>query len=100
MIKEKIIIQLKKILSEMGVEDSEINIDFPPDISRGDYFTNIAFIASKKLNKNPFELAEEIVEKLNSSDLAKDFESIEAVKPGFINFTLSNRSLINQIEEL
>jgi len=50
------------------------------------------------LNTNsPLELAQVIVEKLGSHP---DFEKIEAVAPGFINFYLSAKYLQNQVQNI
>ena len=52
--------------------------------------------------KNPLELAEKIVSVLNSKilNLNSGFDKIEAVKPGFINFYLSNDYLQDQVQSI
>ena len=47
--------------------------------------------------KNPLELAQEIVKKLGYQP---EFEKIEAVEPGFINFYLSKKYLQNQVQNI
>ncbi len=88
---------LDSLASEMGVSDIEFKVERPKDESNGDFASNIALVLSKKLKKNPYDLALEIVKKVN---LTEEFEKIEAVKPGFINFYLSQKYLQNQVKEI
>ena len=74
-------------------------IERPENKNFGDYSTNVALKLAKKEKKNPMDLAKEIAEKLASSQDAI-FAKIEAVPPGFINFTLSNGYLQKQISEI
>lgn len=126
MIKEKIIDQLEKILSEMAIPFAEISLETPADNSHGDYTTNIAFAAyrglaiatdshvpggdKKGINwaninakqgswKNPLELAQEVAERFQKGkDTA--VEKVEAMKPGFINFYLSTEYLLDKLKEI
>ena len=60
-----------------------------PDIS--DYQCDDVFKLSKEYHKNPIEIGEEIVDKLNNLPNFDDyFKKVEFVKPGFINLSLSN----------
>ena len=52
----------------------------------GDYSSNVALILSKKIGKNPMEIAETIVAYQNKEE--KLF-SVSATKPGFVNFNIS-----------
>ncbi|MCX8084776.1 MAG: arginine--tRNA ligase [Calditerrivibrio sp.] len=60
-------------------------VEIPKKAENGDFATNVAFVLSKKLKKNPIEIAEEIVSKLDKNSFSK----VEVAKPGFINFFLS-----------
>ena len=62
-----------------------------PDEQFGDYATNVALQLSKKLGKNPRELAEKII-----AGLPKDSAIAQAdiAGPGFINIMLSDAALI------
>lgn len=71
------------------------NIDIEPVVSRpdeqfGDYATNVALQLSKKLDKNPREVAETIISELKSESI----ESSEVAGPGFINIRLNNQALL------
>jgi len=85
-IKEQLVLEIKKILQGAGIEDTTPKVDYPLDPKHGDYATNVALIAAKRLNRNPIELAEEIAAKLKTDFI----ERIEVVKPGFINFWIKD----------
>ena len=59
---------------------------------------NLAMVLAKALHKNPLEVAKEIVEKIGDSAL--DFDKIEAVAPGFINFYFSQKYLQDQVQSI
>ena len=89
---------LKDVLNELGISDLEPVIERPSDLKNGDYSTNIALIAAKNAGKNPRELAEEIVKKLQDiSPKLQVFERIETAGAGFINFWISKEELIKGI---
>lgn len=67
-----------------------------PQLQFGDYSSNVALILAKKLKRNPMELAEEIKSHIENS---KDIESVQALKPGFINIWLSKESLVIPLEQ-
>ena len=110
MIRDGIKEVLKKALKDLGVEDFEPQIERPKDSSNGDYSTNLAlnlftnsrFMIKDSGFKNPMELAEKIIYILNTKYKIQntDFEKIVAVKPGFINFYLSNSYLQTQVGEI
>ena len=54
--------KIKARVAVLGIESIDINWEHPADLSNGDYSTNIALIASKKVGKNPKEVAQEIVD--------------------------------------
>jgi arginyl-tRNA synthetase len=96
-VSEKIYSILEKIALGLGVSGIEFKVERPKDQRNGDFSSNIALALSKKLNKNLFDLALEIAKKLKNE---AEFEKIEAVKPGFINFYLSKKYLADQIQKI
>lgn len=86
---------IKKVLNEPGIEPT---VTPPKNSIFGDYSTNVALILSKKLGKDPKEVAEDLIEKLKEENLS-GIGKIEAVG-GFINFKLSNEYLQNKVEEI
>ena len=80
-----------------GVEIGDIALEHPENMEHGDYSSNVAMIVAKKIKKNPLELAQQIVEKIGE---AEEIEKVEAVAPGFINFTLSKQFLISELAKI
>ena len=66
-----------------------------PDLCQ--YQCNGALAAAKEYHKAPIQMAEEIVGILKDS---KDFKEISAIKPGFINITLSDSFLSGYIDKM
>lgn len=98
MLKQKITQLIEKVLTEKGIADANVMVDYPMDANHGDYASNIALSTAKKLGRNPTELAEEFVEALNQANQeAKLFEKITVAKPGFINFKVTNESLVSTL---
>ena len=67
-----------------------------PQLQFGDFSSNIALILAKQLKRNPLEVAEEIKSHIQDND---DIESIQVLKPGFINVWLSKDTLIAPLEQ-
>jgi arginyl-tRNA synthetase len=74
----------------------------PPEISEhGDYASNIALASAKTLGKNPRELAEEIKKSVMASSEAGSFiEKIDVAGPGFLNITLKDQCLCDDIQKV
>ena len=72
-------------------------LDFDPDLSPSpenidaDYSSNAPLKLAKALHRPPIEIATELEKKLNSVAISN---------PGFLNFTLSNDSLVSEINSL
>lgn len=89
--------ELEKILRSIV---SEMHGDVPPgelikssDLNHGDYVTNIALVLSKQLKKSPMDIAQEIADELEDIKGKYGLKKIEVVKPGFINFWMSDAIL-------
>lgn len=94
--KDKIIDSLKKVTGEVKIE-----LEFPEQAEFGDYSTNIALILAKKKERNPKEVASEIVEKLKvDKELTKLASKIEVAGPGFINFFISSEALVDELKKI
>lgn len=77
------------------LEWDEIVIEIPKDTSHGDYATNTAMRITKRVQKNPREVAQGIIDGLCFEDAA--IESASIAGPGFINFVMKSDSLANII---
>ena len=66
-----------------------------PDLC--EYQCNGALAAAKEYKKAPFIIAEEVAARLSDHSM---FSMVEAVKPGFLNFRLSEAYLAGYLEEM
>ena len=77
-----------------------VSLETPKDREFGDFATNAAMVGAKNMGKNPRELANEFVPKLQELDFV---ENVTVAGPGFINlkikddFILKNASVPTQI---
>lgn len=78
------------IITGLGLEQVDFEVEHPADLANGDYSTNIAMVLGKKIGKNPIDIANEMQHGLFAS-FGEDMEKIEVAGPGFINFYLSKK---------
>ncbi len=86
MIQTKLKSFINEYLKNQDCEISNWSVAINTREGFGDYSSNIALILSKKIGKNPMEVAEEIV--ASHTENEKLF-SVSATKPGFVNFHVS-----------
>ena len=72
-----------------GVELDSVHVERPNDPSHGDFATNVALANARVLKRNPREVAENLVEALDTPLVAK----AEVAGPGFVNFWLTPEAL-------
>lgn len=100
-----VIDQVKEIIQNsltiLNYPHIDFSLDKPKFLNQGDLSTNVAMMLKKiplTTNKNPIEIANEIVDHLDKNLFSK----IEIVKPGFINFFIAPQtinSLLHRIEQ-
>ncbi|MBP9719162.1 MAG: arginine--tRNA ligase [Candidatus Levybacteria bacterium] len=96
MMKETLVQAIQKALTAENITDIVIQVSIPIDQKHGDYTSNVAMVAAKKIGKNPFEVAEGL--KGTLSEMAVEgIRKIEVVKPGFLNFWLDQEFIIAQL---
>ena len=66
--------------------------------THGDYSVNIAMILSKELKKNPSEIAQKIINKIEEL-YPENFSSMNIAGPGFINFKISPKILFEKLKD-
>ncbi len=66
------------------LKDAIILFNVPAQSDHGDFATNVAMTLTKKLKRNPKEIAQEIIDSLDYDETV--LEKIEIAGPGFINF--------------
>ena len=77
---------------------SGINVDIPPKKFKCDLSTNVAMVLSKINNKSPIELAEQLAPIIKNKD--KLVETVNIVKPGFINIKFKKLFWANFTKEI
>jgi len=91
-LKKKLINALKKI--NVGVDEKLIDLQPPNLLSFGDYSTSIALKLAKNLKQDPLNIGKKIINNLAKDEL---IEKVELIKPGFINFWLSKKTLFSNL---
>jgi arginyl-tRNA synthetase len=79
----------------------QIKIDLPENIEFGDYSTNVALKTDKAKGEDVGNYAKKLVEKLRTDGRLQEFVSkIEVAGGGFINFYLSERTLLDELSKI
>lgn len=96
--------ELKEILQEaikdLGGKDVVVTIERPSDPKHGDYTSNVALMVSKKLGKNPREIAEGIAKSVGQTAKSLGLEKVEVAGAGFVNFYLSTGYLLGELQKI
>ena len=79
-----------------NLADLTFAIDYPPALEMGAYSCNVAMILAPLLKKNPLEIGAEIVNFV-TPNFESEMKKIEVVKPGFINFYLTEKKLSDNL---
>lgn len=96
-----IIFDLTKIVSEAFEECGydknlgEVSVSDRLDLCQ--FQCNGAFSGAKQYRKPPFVIAEEVAERLSKNNI---FKSVQMVKPGFINLTLTDDAIVRKAKAI
>lgn len=74
-----------QVTSALGMPEVAFAVERPADMSHGDWACNVALVLSKQIGKNPKDVAQEVLEKLQEEKIPNIFK-MEIAGPGFINF--------------
>ncbi|KIX90723.1 arginine--tRNA ligase [Staphylococcus microti] len=87
-VKQTLIEEIEKSIKKAELADTvpHIKVEIPKDTQNGDYATNIAMVLTKIAKRNPREIAQLIVENLDTE--AAHVQKVDIAGPGFINFYL------------
>ncbi|WP_367121051.1 arginine--tRNA ligase [Staphylococcus capitis] len=98
-VKQTLIEEIEASIKKAGLAEDipEIKIEIPKDTKNGDYSSNIAMVLTKIAKRNPREIAQAIVDNLDTSKA--HVKEIDIAGPGFINFYLDNQYLTQIIPE-
>lgn len=91
----KITITIKEIIKQLFDIDIDVQLS-RPDSRFGDFATNIAMQLTKKVGKNPREIAEMIIDKLRETG---DFTEVTIAGPGFINLRVLAKCLATSLTD-
>lgn len=90
-----LVLKINEIIKELGYDETpEVSVSNRPDIS--DYQYNGAFKLAKIMHKSPMVIADGIVSKLKNNDMFSEVSNVN----GFINITLSDKALIDYLNEI
>ncbi len=98
--KQKIKKDLEQTIKKVfNLEIENVHLEHPDNSDHGDFASNFAMVNFKKIKgfKNPLELAEKLKQEFPKKDY---LEKISILKPGFINFYLSEQNIIVQTQEI
>ena len=85
---------LLEVIKELGYEIDNVKLEVSGRRELGQFQINEAFSLGKKNHENPREVANKIVEKLDSR-----FVNVNIAGPGFINISFSDDVLINYLNK-
>jgi len=89
---------IEAVLSGMGVESAEIQLERPKDPAHGDFATNVALTLASVLKRPPRAIAEEIAERLDLA--AAGVQAVEIAGPGFLNFRRDQRQVAAVLKDV
>lgn len=84
-----------KEVYDLEPDEKILSVETPRDPKMGDYSTSVAMRLARTLHKAPMDIAMPLVENLRANYDGAD--SVEAVKPGFINFRMKASALSSVI---
>ena len=82
---------------DTDLSDTNIEVKENKEKEFGDFSTNLALVLSKKISKQPKDIAEPLVKALGKKDF---IDRIEIAGPGFINFFLSQKSRVDILKTI
>jgi arginyl-tRNA synthetase len=87
-IRDTLTAALRTALTEVGIEaPAEIHLERPARREHGDWSSNVALATAKANDRNPRELAGQLVDRLTAAPPAH-VAAVEIAGPGFVNFRL------------
>jgi arginyl-tRNA synthetase len=99
MIRDQVLLDLRKALKKLKLPTRDIHLEHPAALEHGDYATNVALQLAKlpqgKIWHSSIELANEIA-KL-TQNYTRAYAKITVAKPGFINFILTQKTLLSSL---
>lgn len=88
---------VKDALAKLGYPEVPFVVEYPADVSHGDYSSNAALLVAGETGENPIDVADKILQQMEISEGVAD---INVAKPGFINFFLKRDFFAKQVAEI
>lgn len=91
---------IRKEIEKLVPAGANFSVERTANPELGDYSSNIALMLSKKVGKNPHEVAKEMKSQLlrrPTSKLGEVVERIEVAGPGFLNFWIQKEALTSAL---
>ena len=70
------------------INPTDIDVEYPRNLSHGDWASNVALVMAKTLRRPPRQLAEQLADHLRGAQIPH-VQAVEVAGPGFLNFHLS-----------
>ena len=99
--KEKLELLLEEAFLNLGYDKSysKVSISSRPDLC--DFQINTVFSIAKEKHENPVEIGNKLIEEIKKINSISDYvQKIEFVLPGFINITISDKFISNELNSL
>ncbi|MBP9757375.1 MAG: arginine--tRNA ligase [Candidatus Pacebacteria bacterium] len=95
-VRNRLRVALAAALADHGVvvDPTDIKIEYPLDLSHGDYASGVAMKYAKQAGVAPKMLAEQLVTAVGKLD---GVQSIEVAGPGFVNITLTPQEVASTV---
>ncbi len=92
--------QLKEALIKIAVDTTAVEIVFdrPKNPEHGDLATNVAMLLASQLHKNPRQIAQDLIDKLDLDD--RLIARVEIAGAGFMNFFLNEQYYREALREI
>ncbi|MDQ5968920.1 MAG: arginyl-tRNA synthetase [Patescibacteria group bacterium] len=90
---------VKKWLKDSLSVEADFVLEYPADVTHGDFATNVAMVMAKNEKINPRDLAEKYVGILQNNKI-DEVSGVEMAGPGFINITISSKVFSSSIEKI
>lgn len=94
MMRDELSAQIAGVIQKLFTVETAVELT-RPDEQFGDYATNVALKLGKQLNKNPREVATDIIQTLDSELI----EQADIADPGFINIRVSSKNLATTLNQ-
>lgn len=92
---------VKGVFNDLGYDSSLVKISVSNRPELCDFQMNSVFALAKSLHKNPIEIGEELVGKINEiEDFSTYFEEVTFAKPGFVNIKVSDKLILDELNDV